>query len=157
MDAVLLDTDVFSFLMKNDTRGVAYRSHIKNKTVAISFVTVGELYHWAEKRNWSEKNRQSLEDRIKAVVVVPYDAELCRVYGRLRASLPTGITVAANDLWISACSLRHNIPLLTNNRKHFERIPHLNFISESPSKIEPAPLSGESFQSPIETDLAKEE
>jgi tRNA(fMet)-specific endonuclease VapC len=145
MDAVLLDTDVFSYLMKNDTRGNAYRPHIKNKTVAISFVTVGELYYWAESRNWSPKNRQNLEDRLKAVVVVPYDAQLCSVYGKLRASLPSGMNVAANDLWIAACSLRHNIPLITNNRKHFERIPNLNLISESASKIRAVPQSGNLF------------
>jgi len=60
MDAVLLDTDVFSFLMRNDSRGNAYKRHIKNKTVSVSFVTVGELYYGAEKRNWSPKNRQAL-------------------------------------------------------------------------------------------------
>jgi len=145
MDAVLLDTDVFSYLMKNDTRGKAYQPHIKNKTVAISFVTVGELHYWAENRNWSIKNRQKLEDRLKAVVIVPYDAQLCRVYGKLRASLPPGVIVAANDLWIAACSLRHNIPLITNNRKHFERIPDLNLISESASRLKVVPRPGNLF------------
>jgi tRNA(fMet)-specific endonuclease VapC len=157
MDTVLLDTDVFSFLMKNDTRGNAYRPYVKNKTVAISFITVGELYHWAEKRNWSVKNRQNLEDRIKAVVVVPYDAQLCRVYGKLRASLPAGVTVAANDLWIAACSLRHSIPLITNNRKHFELIPNLNMISESPSKISPTPKTGDLFKPRSEADKTSNE
>ena len=145
MDAVLLDTDVFSYLMKNDTRGNAYRQHVKNKTVAISFVTVGELYYWAEKRNWSAKNRRALEDRIKAVVVVPYDAQLCRAYGKLRVSLAAGVNVAGNDLWIAACSIRHGIPLITNNRKHFEQIPNLNLISESASKVKAALQSGDLF------------
>jgi len=27
--------------------------------------------------------------------------------------LPAGITIAANDLWIAACAMRHNIPLIT--------------------------------------------
>jgi len=46
MEAVLTDTDVFSYLMKpKDTRGDAYRPHVKGKTVAVSFITVGELYH----------------------------------------------------------------------------------------------------------------
>ena len=149
MDAVLLDTDVFSYLMKpKDTRGDAYRFHVKGKTAAVSFITVGELYHWAEKRKWSSSSRQNLEERLKAVVVVPYDAELCRTYGRLRASLPTGIVVAANDLWIAACAIRHSIRLITNNRKHFERIPGLNLISESPSETAP-PMSGNLFKTAI--------
>ena len=41
MDAVLTDTDVFSYLMKpKDTRGDAYRPHVRGKTVAVSFITV---------------------------------------------------------------------------------------------------------------------
>jgi len=148
MEAVILDTDVFSFLMRpKDTRGDAYRPHVKGKTVAVSFITVGELYHWAEKRKWSAKSRQNLEERLKAVVIVPYDAELCRTYGRVRASLPTGLVVAANDLWIAACAIRHAITLVTNNRKHFERIPGLTIISETPAKTVPASTTGELFNS----------
>lgn len=149
MDAVLTDTDVFSYLMKpKDTRGDAYRPHIKGKTVAISFITVGELYFWAEKRKWSARNRQNLEERLKAVVIVPYDAELCRTYGRVRASLPAGLTVAPNDLWIASCAIRQAIPLVSNNRKHFDKIPGLILISETPAKTTPVLIPGELFKPP---------
>ena len=44
MDAVLLDTDVFSFFLKAaDTRATLYLPHVRGKTIALSFVTVGEL------------------------------------------------------------------------------------------------------------------
>lgn len=146
MDAVLLDTDVFSYLMRpKDTRGDAYRPHVKGKTVAVSFVTVGELYYGAEKRKWSGRTLSHLQEKLKAVVVVPYDEELCRTYARVRASLPPGVVVAANDLWIASSAIRHSIPLITNNRKHFERIPGLTLISESPSRTAPVPVSGNLF------------
>lgn len=73
MDAVLLDTDVFSYLIRpNDPRGDAYRPHVAGKTIAISFVTVGELYYGAEKRRFEAKTRAALEDRIRAAVIVPW-------------------------------------------------------------------------------------
>lgn len=150
MDAVLLDTDVFSYLMKsNDTRAEAYRPHVKEKTVAVSFITVGELHYGAEKKEWSATNRQNLEERLKAVVIVPYDAELCRTFGRVKASLPKGVVVATNDLWIAACAFRHAIPLITNNRKHFEKISGLKLISEAPVKTPPVPTSGDLFKTPL--------
>lgn len=146
MDAVLLDTDVFSYLMKpNDTRGEAYRPLVKGKTVTVCFITVGELYYWAEKRNWSGKTLQNFEERLKAVVIVPYDSELCRAYGKVRASLPKGLVVAPNDLWIATCAIRHSIPLISNNRKHFEQIPGLKLTTLTPSKIVPPPVSGDLF------------
>lgn len=49
MDAVLLDTDVFSYLLKNDPRADPYRPHVRDQTLAVSFVTVGELLSGAEK------------------------------------------------------------------------------------------------------------
>jgi len=147
MQAVLLDTDVFSYLMKtNDPRGDAYRPHVEGKTVAISFITVGELYFGAEKKKWSGKTLSAFQERLKAVVVVPYDLELCRTYGRVRASLPPGVTVAPNDLWIAACAIRHSIPLITNNRKHFEHVPGLQLISEAPHKTAVPPKTGNLFE-----------
>jgi tRNA(fMet)-specific endonuclease VapC len=104
------------------------------------------IFYGAVKRKWSAKTLSHLQEKLKAVVVVPYDEELCRAYGRIRASLPVGVVVAANDLWIAASAIRHSIPLVTNNRRHFERIPNLKLISESPSKTAPVPKSGDLFK-----------
>ncbi|MGB7591796.1 MAG: type II toxin-antitoxin system VapC family toxin [Terriglobia bacterium] len=145
MDAVLLDTDVFSYLLRaGDRRGEPYREHVRGKTIAVSFITVGELYYGASKRGWSAKTIASLEQHLKAAVIVPYDVEICKTYARPRASLKTesgSDRVLQNDLWIAASAVRHNLPLITNNRKHFEGIPGLNVISEAPKKPQPEPQS----------------
>ncbi|HKS94555.1 MAG TPA: PIN domain-containing protein [Terriglobia bacterium] len=118
MDAVLLDTDVFSYLLRaGDARGEPYRKHVQGKTIVLSFVTLGELYYGAIKRGWSAKTLASLEQRLKVAVVVPYDTEICKTYGRLRATLRTASgshrSVFQNDLWIAACAVRHSLPLVT--------------------------------------------
>jgi tRNA(fMet)-specific endonuclease VapC len=148
MDAVLLDTDVFSYLARtHDARGDAYRPHVQGKTVAISFITVGEIYFGAEKRKWSSKTLSTFLERLKAVVVVPSDHEVCREYGTLKAALrETGIVVADNDLWIAACAIRHSIPLISNNRRHFENIPGLHLISLAPEKTSPTPKAKSLFE-----------
>jgi predicted nucleic acid-binding protein len=134
MDTVLLDTDVFSFLARDhDTRGDAYRPYVRGKTVAISFITVGEIYFGADKKGWSSKTLSTFMERLKAVVVIPSDNDVCREYGKLKAKLrEAGSVVADNDLWIAACALRHSIPLISNNRKHFEKITGLHLISLAP-------------------------
>jgi tRNA(fMet)-specific endonuclease VapC len=139
MDSVLLDTDVFSFLAKaRDTRGDAYRPYVEGKTVAVSFITVGEIYFGAEKKGWSSKTLSAFLERLKAVVVVPSDHDVCRVYGQLKAGLQkAGVVVGDNDLWIAACAVRHSIPLISNNRKHFEKIPGLQLISLAPQNPGP--------------------
>jgi len=130
MDAVLLDTDVFSYLSKpRDSRGELYGPYVQGKTVALSFISVGELYVWTIRRKWSPNRIAAFERHLQDIVVVPYDLELCREYGRVKASMPLGRVVAANDLWIATCAIRHSIPLLTHNRKHFDGIPRLKVVS----------------------------
>jgi predicted nucleic acid-binding protein len=132
---IILDTDVFSFLwMKpGDTRSKIYAPHTSGKSIAITFITLGELRFWGNKRNWSKKKWDDLASRLRSVVIIPYDDAICSVYAELKAELSkAGKTVADNDLWIAACAVRHGLTLLTNNRVHFENIPRLKFLSEAP-------------------------
>lgn len=106
---------------------------MQGRLVALAFVTVGELLFWAEKRKWGARRVADLHARLRSTVIVPYDLALCETYGKLKAKLQeTGKVVADNDLWIAACAIRHSIPLVTNNRAHFEGMPDLVVISEAP-------------------------
>ncbi len=130
--AVLLDTNVFSYLGKSgDKRSEIYRPHTDGKIICVSFVTVGELYFGAKKGNWNKAKWDSLNVRLKSTVIIPYDIAICDSYAKLKAGLGKGRTIADNDLWIAACALRHSIPLITHNRKHFLDFRDLILISEN--------------------------
>lgn len=134
MDAVLLDTDVFSFHLKNDPRAKPYERHVRGRTVAVSFVTVGEFYTWARVRAWGAARVDALETRLRSVIV-PFDLGVCRAYAELSAlktAEGTARNLASNDRWIAACAIRHGIPLVSNNGRHFDDIPGLTLISEAP-------------------------
>ncbi len=137
MNEILLDTNVFSFLLRQaDTRASLYRPHIQDRIAAISYVTIGELYFWAEGRKWGVERLRLLEEKIRDTTVIRYDLEVCRTYARLKQGLktPSGShrVIGDNDLWIAACAVRHGIPLITHNHRHFEGIPGLTVISEAP-------------------------
>lgn len=135
-DKVLLDTDVYSYLMKaGDKRGDPYRRHVEGSLVAVSFVTVGELLFGAIRKKWGQDRLEDLKQRLRTVVIVPYDYEICTTYARLKANLEShgkSVTANDNDLWIAACAVRHSIPLVSNNRRHFQAISELLLISEAP-------------------------
>ncbi len=69
--AVVLDTDVVSYLFKGDTRAEAYRPHLRGKTLALSFMTVAELYQWAFVRNWGAERVARLDQQLASYVIVP--------------------------------------------------------------------------------------
>jgi len=56
MNVVLLDTDVVSFLFKGDSRAKAYAPFLRDQRQALSFMTVAELFQWAEIRKWGPRN-----------------------------------------------------------------------------------------------------
>jgi tRNA(fMet)-specific endonuclease VapC len=35
------------------------------------------------------------------------------------------------DSWIAATAIRHKLPIVTHNKKHFEHVPGLSIISAS--------------------------
>ena len=48
--ALVVDTDVFSFLYKGDTRASAYAPHLVGTRPHLAFATVAELHRWAAHR-----------------------------------------------------------------------------------------------------------
>jgi tRNA(fMet)-specific endonuclease VapC len=88
------------------------------------------------KGEWPESHIQKLETLLKSAVIIPYDVEICKVYGDLKNKIrnPDGShrVIGANDLWIAACAVRHCLRSATNNRSHFENIPGLDIICEAP-------------------------
>ena len=52
MPAVVVDTDVASYLHKKDSRARLFRSHLIGREWVISFMTVAELYEWGLRARW---------------------------------------------------------------------------------------------------------
>ena len=129
---VIVDSDVVSYLFKGDTRAEVYRQHLRGKTLAISFMTVAELYQWAYVRNWGEQRLARLEERLRSYVVVPYDLDLCKQWARICADRQKlGKPISVQDAWIAATALRHGCPLVTHNSADFASITGLTIISEA--------------------------
>ena len=127
---VIVDTNVVSYLMKDDSLAERYRQHVQGRLSAIAFITVGEMYFGAEKAGWGAR-RQALETALRNFVVVPYDHEIARCYGRLVAERQRkGRLIAPNDAWIAACAVRHGVALVTHNEKDFRGVASLQLITE---------------------------
>ena len=133
---IVIDTNIVSYLMKGGPMANAYAPHVQGRLLAIAFITVGEMYFGAENRNWGEKKRKELETTLRNFVVIPYDHEIARCYGKLvNERKRAGKPIAINDAWIAACTVRHGVPLITHNAKDFEEITGLEVITENKQDI----------------------
>ena len=134
MDLILLDSDVFSYLMTSgDPRGEPYRRHLVGKSAAVSPITAGEVLFGAMRRGWSARRIEELKEKLRGYLLLDSDFQVCLIFAELKAQLHAeGRVLEDNDLWIAAFALRYSIPLVSNNRRHFERIAGLMLISEAP-------------------------
>jgi tRNA(fMet)-specific endonuclease VapC len=134
MNVVLLDTTVASFLhpkKKGAETREKYEKHMRGQTLALSFQSVAELWHWAEANGWGEKARQELDSLVRRFLVIPYDYELARVWARvMEESRKEGRRFEAGDCWIAATAVHRGIPLLSHDRDFAGRaIEGLNVIT----------------------------
>ncbi len=129
MSTLLLDTDVFSYLFKDHFLADAYRSHVKGQIVAISFMTVAEVFQGAFRAGWGAKRIERLEEQIKSYLVIPSSNPISRKWGEVRF-IRRHQPISAEDAWIAATALEQDYPLVTHNSSHFHSIPGLTIITE---------------------------
>jgi tRNA(fMet)-specific endonuclease VapC len=120
-ETIILDSDVASFLFKNSPHGRPYRMITRGKRLALAFASVAELFKWSLKRAWSLEKIGKLEAALHRYIILPYDRDLAWAWARVVCACDdAGRPISPSDAWIAAAALRHDIPLLTNNVRHFE-------------------------------------
>lgn len=129
MSVLVLDTNVVSFLMKGHELADRYRPNLEGHTLAISFMTVGELYEGAYRDGWGETRLTRLEKLIRGYVVIPFSLEICRQWGAIRCERRAR-TIAVDDAWIAATARAYGSPLVTHNPRDFRDIEGLRVLAE---------------------------
>jgi tRNA(fMet)-specific endonuclease VapC len=129
MRAVLLDTDVFSFVFKRDSRAALYAADLAGAQPCRCFQSVAELRLWALARRWGDARCQSLNVSLARCLVLPYDDAMSRHWAEVNAHRRrVGRPIQCGDAWIAPTALRHSLPLLTHNGCDYEEIPGLQLI-----------------------------
>jgi tRNA(fMet)-specific endonuclease VapC len=123
---ILLDTDVCIHLLRGNRNIINKRRNYSDQ-VAVSFMTVAELYYGVEKSANPQKNKTVLEQFLITVKVINSNSNIASRFGQLKAVLEKkGIPLADADLLIAATALETSTLLVTGNIKHYQRIESLN-------------------------------
>jgi toxin FitB len=119
---MVMDTDVASLTYKGRVPP-AIGSQLLGHELRLTFVTVGELARWADKRQWGARGRTALGRWIGQRLVLPYAEEVAWTWGRLSVeSERRGRPRPVNDMWIASCCIVAGLPLATRNVKDFGEI-----------------------------------
>ena len=130
-DFFLLDTCVVSFLFKGDIRANRFRPYIERGSCVVSFMTIAELKRWTMVANWGPRRIQELGSLLgRFGRFEEVDEKLCECWEyithyRQPVKGQSDKAISCADAWIAASAMALGIPLLTNNRSHFEGIEGL--------------------------------
>lgn len=125
MSSYLLDTDTVSYALRGTGNVGATLLALKPSQVAISALTLGELRFGAEKRK-SKKLHRLINVFCESVEVFAFDARAAAQFGSLCALLPRrGAPIGVTDTLIAAHAQALGRILVTNNSRHFSKVPGL--------------------------------
>jgi tRNA(fMet)-specific endonuclease VapC len=122
----LLDTTWIVEYLRGNAEVISKVQELQEEGLAVSIISVAELYEGVFRSNNPTANEQALKDLLSATTVLDITQEICRVYGEEKAKLlQKGSVIGALDLLIAATALHHSLTLLTADHD-FERIEGLS-------------------------------
>jgi tRNA(fMet)-specific endonuclease VapC len=122
---ILLDTDICIELLRGNANVIEKRKGYDEK-VAISFMSVAELFYGAENSDNAGENTRLIEDFLLTIEVIHSDIDILIKFGELKAILGSAGNILADaDIFIAATTLAKCNMLITGNINHFRRIEEL--------------------------------
>ena len=126
----LVDTDWVIDNLHGRQPVVNRLSELSADGLGLSVVSLAELYEGVFHSTQPQAEELGLREFLPSVEILPLDDEVCRIFGRERGRLrASGNLIGDLDLLIGCTALRYGLTILSNNRRHFERIQGLNIIS----------------------------
>jgi tRNA(fMet)-specific endonuclease VapC len=122
MSRYLLDTNIAIFYMKGRFNLDKRFANLSVDDCSISEITLAELKFGIAKSVQREKNTEVLSKFLTGVQILPI-GQAIDLYAEEKARLQkAGTPLDDFDLLIGVTAAVHNLTLVTNNTKHFERI-----------------------------------
>lgn len=131
----LLDTNIVIYVIKRRPLEMMGVFNENAGRMAMSAITLSELFHGAEKSAKVAQNLAVVEEFASLLEVLPYSAKASQHYGAIRSALEkAGRPIGVNDLHIAAHARSEGLTLVTNNLDEFGRVPGLlteNWVGEA--------------------------
>lgn len=125
MKNVLIDTNIYSYAMRGDSKTVSVLQQASK--IAICSISIGELLSGFKAGNREQANRKELEEFLDAprVQIYSIDEDTAEFYAEILNSLrKKGAPIPTNDIWIASVAFQHGLRLFSKDQ-HFENIPGL--------------------------------
>ena len=122
----IIDTDICIFWLKGNHNIGAKIEKWGLENIFVTIITACELYFGACNSQRKEKNISTLDELFKLIGIIQTTPDIAKIFGTIKANLrEEGNIINDADILIASIAVANNGKLVTNNIKHFERIPDL--------------------------------
>jgi len=125
----LLDSDwvIDALRGRRASRRIRHRiDELATQGIAISMISLAELSVGPNLVATPARSRLEMLSFIEEFTLLGVDTTTCETFGRIKADLQLrGQLIDDFDTMIAATAIQHDLTLLTNNVRHFERIEGL--------------------------------
>ena len=126
----LIDTDWVIHYLNGNEKIVEKLNFLKKKGLAISVISLAELYEGVYYSTDPKGDEQALRDFLMGISVLDIEEEICKIFGKGRGGLrKKGRIIGDFDLLIASTCICYDLILLTNNQKHYEVVEGLKIIT----------------------------
>lgn len=128
----LLDTDTCIYLLNGHPQVKTHVSESGIAALAVSILTISELYFGAYNSSRVDANIQRIHDFLTppGPEILSLSQTAAQYFGELKADLHSkGQPVGDMDLLIASIAKEYHLTVVTNNEKHFQRIPELQIAN----------------------------
>ena len=127
--ARLIDSSVFISLERRQESISVLDMILHGEPFALASITASELLvgvYRSDVGRHRERQLDFVETLLSQVPVLAFDLDTARTHAQLANGLAAiGQSIGANDLLIAATALTRGYSVLTQNLRHFERVPGL--------------------------------
>ena len=121
----MLDADTVSYAIRGEGHVAPRLLEHQPSELCLSSITLAELRFGAEAKR-SQKLKRAIRSFVKDVAVVPFDESAADRFALVAAVLARrGEPIGAFDTLMAAHALSLGLVVVTNNTKHFNRVPGL--------------------------------
>ncbi len=125
----LVDTDWAVYYLRGKEPFVTKLQEYLPHGLGLSIITVAELYEGIFRSTRPDDKEKALLRFLQGFTILDISQPIARMFGQKRAFLrKKGLTVSDFDLLIACTARTYNLLLLTNNRRHYEKVLDPNLI-----------------------------
>jgi tRNA(fMet)-specific endonuclease VapC len=126
----LVDTDWVIHWLNGHEKIRRRLDEVKERGLAVSVISLAEIYEGVYYGRNPKTAEEGLRDFLTGADLLSIDQATAETFGRERGRLRAIRKIIGDfDLMIAATALRFGLTLLTNNRRHFNRIESLRMES----------------------------